>query len=130
MVNDSAINNSLHIQLKSNTLIQMINFGMIGKALLKGIWILRWTAIIAALVYVGLNLVKTIEKALEGHVVVSIMEKDLPEYLFPSVTICSKYKDGNSDILPILWLHAWKDTGMQRYKTKIFHFLLKSKYHG
>ena len=84
---------------------------MIGKALLKGIWILRWTAIIAALVYVGLNLVRTLEKALEGQVVVSLMEKDLPEYLFPSITICSKYKDGNSDVLPILWLYAWNNSG-------------------
>ena len=44
---------------------------MIGKALIKGIWVLRWTAIIAALVYVGLNLVRTVRKALEGQVVVS-----------------------------------------------------------
>ena len=84
---------------------------MIGKALIKGIWILRWTAIIAALVYVGLNLVRTLEKALEGQVVVSLMEKDLPEYLFPSITICSKYKDGNSDVLPILWIYAWNNSG-------------------
>ena len=75
--------------------------------MIKGIWVLRWTAIIAALVYVGLNLVRTVRKALEGQVVVSLMEKDLHEYLFPSITICSKYKDGNSDILPILWLQSW-----------------------
>ena len=56
---------------------------MIGKALLKGIRVLRWTAIIAALVYVGINLVRTVGKALEGQVVVSIMERDLHEYLFP-----------------------------------------------
>ena len=84
---------------------------MIGKVLLKGIRILRWTAIIAALVYVGINLVRTLEKALEGQVIVSLMEKDLPEYLFPSITICSKYKDENSDVLPILWLYAWNNSG-------------------
>ena len=111
MDNNSTINNSVNTQLKLNTSNHSINFVMIGKALLKGIWILRWTAIIAALVYVGLNLVRTLEKALEGQVVVSLMEKDLPEYLFPSITICSKYKDGNSDVLPILWLYAWNNSG-------------------
>ena len=90
---------------------------MIGKALLKGIGILRWTAIIAALVYVGINLVRTVGKALEGQVVVSIMERDLHEYLFPSITICSKYKDGNSDILPILWLQSWNDSGYYFYSS-------------
>ena len=53
----------------------LINSVMIGKALLKGIWVLRWTAIIAALIYVGLNLVRTVRKALEGQVVVSLMKK-------------------------------------------------------
>ena len=90
---------------------------MIGKALIKGIWVLRWTAIIAALVYVGLNLVRTVRKALEGQVVVSLMERDLHEYLFPSITICSKYKDGNSDILPILWLQSWNNSGKCIYST-------------
>ena len=111
MVNNSAINDSVNTQVKLNTSIHLVNFVMIGKALLKCIRILRWTAIIAALVYVGLNLVRTLEKALEGKVVVSLVEKDLPEYLFPSITICSKYKDGNSDVLPILWLHAWNNSG-------------------
>ena len=95
----------------------LINSVMIGKALLKGIWVLRWTAIIAALIYVGLNLVRTVRKALEGQVVVSIMEQDLHEYLFPSITICSKYKDGNSDILPILWLQSWNDSGKCFYSS-------------
>ena len=95
---------------------------MIGKALIKGIWVLRWTAIIAALVYVGLNLVKTVRKALEGQVVVSLMERDLHEYLYPSITICSKYKDGNSDILPILWLQSWNNSGYF-----LFCFILSNK---
>ena len=90
---------------------------MVGKALIKGIWVLRWTAIIAALVYVGLNLVRTVRKALEGQVVVSLMERDLHEYLFPSITICSKYKDGNSDILPILWLQSWNNSGKCIYSS-------------
>ena len=66
---------------------------------------------------VGLNLVRTVGKALEGQVVVSIMERDLHEYLFPSITICSKYKDGNSDVLPILWLQSWNDSGYYFYSS-------------
>ena len=82
------------------------------KILLTSISVLRWIGIIAALIYVGINTIKTIKKAQQGQVIVTLMEKDLPEYLFPSVTICAKYKDGNSDVLPIIWLEQWNTSGI------------------
>ena len=71
------------------------------KPLFITISVVRWIAIIVALIYVGINLVKTVKKAMQGQVIVSITEKDLPEYLFPSVTVCTKFKDVHSDIIPI-----------------------------
>ena len=84
---------------------------MLRKTLFITISVVRWIAIIAALIYVGINLVETIKKALQGQVIVSITEKDLPEYLFPSLTVCAKFNDGHSDIIPIIWLDQWNNSG-------------------
>ena len=73
--------------------------------------VIRYVYITAALTYVGLNFVKTYEKIQQGRTMVSIAENDLPKYLFPSVTICTKFKDGNRNILPLLWIDNWKDSG-------------------
>ena len=84
---------------------------MAYKALLKSISILRWFGIIAVMIYVGINVIKTIRKAQEDQFMVNIAEKDLPEYMFPSLTVCTKYKDENFDVLPILWLEQWNTSG-------------------
>ena len=103
---------------------------MIGKTLLNGIFLLRWLAIIAALVYVGINLIKTVRKAQQGQVIVSIMEKDLAEYLFPSITVCSKYNDGKSDVLPIIWRNPWNNSGQYLIFVHSLYFIQKSLYYG
>ena len=64
-----------------------------------------------SMIYVIYSFIQTFQKVHEGRIIVSLTENDLREYLFPSVTICSKYKDGYADILPILWLRNWNDTG-------------------
>ena len=72
---------------------------------------LRYLYITFAVVYVLYSMFKTFHKIHERRSIVSITEVDLPTYLYPSITMCSKFNDGNKDILPSLWIEKWKDSG-------------------
>ena len=72
---------------------------------------LRYLYITIAILYVLFSMFRTFKKIHESRTYVSIQEVDLHEYLFPSVTMCLKFKNGNKDILPSVWLEKWKDSG-------------------
>ena len=72
---------------------------------------LRYLYITIAVLYALYSMFRTFKKIQEGRTVVSISELDLREYLYPSVTMCFKFKDGIKDIIPSLWIDKWKDTG-------------------
>ena len=76
--------------------------------------ILRYIYIAGAFLYVVVGFTKTLKKAREGKIVDSIEEVDLHEHLYPSITICALFKNGNKDVLPLLWQSKWEETGKQK----------------
>ena len=60
----------------------------------------------------------TFKKYREGRIVVSITEKDHPQRVYPSITFCSRFKDGqNSALMPYFQavFEKAKQTGKLKY---------------
>ena len=61
----------------------------------------RIAYIIFAIYYVGQSIYSTIRKFEEGLIVVGITEKDYSQYVYPSITFCTKFNDEQkSSLLP------------------------------
>ena len=61
----------------------------------------RLAYIIFAIYYVGQSIYSTIRKYEEGLIVVGITEEDYSQYVYPSITFCTNFIDGQkSSLLP------------------------------
>ena len=83
----------------------------------------RFIYICFAIYYVGDSMYSTFRKYKEGRIVVSINEKDYQQRVYPSITFCSKFKDGQKSALTpyfhILFEKA-KQSGTLDAKIKLY----------
>ena len=74
----------------------------------------RLIYLIFAVYYVGQSIYSTFRKYEEGRIVVAVTEHDYPQRIYPSITFCTKFTDGQkSSLLPyynILYENS-KDSG-------------------
>ena len=72
--------------------------------------------IIFAIYYVGASIYSTFQKYEEGLIVVAVTEQDYPQHIYPSITFCTNFADGQkSSLLPyynLLYKNS-KDSGNQ-----------------
>ena len=59
----------------------------------------RIAYIMFAIYYVGQSIYSTIRKYEEGLIVVGITEEDYSQYVYPSITFCTKFIDGQKSAL-------------------------------
>ena len=64
-----------------------------------------------AICYVCYGFRSTMLKMIRGTTIVSSYEADKSKYRYPSVTICSEFKNGGKDVVSLLWLKKWKSLG-------------------
>ena len=62
--------------------------------------IVRLMYIIFDTYYVTQSMYSTFRKYKEGRTVVSITENDYHQYMYPSITFCTKFKNGRSALAP------------------------------
>ena len=61
--------------------------------------IFRLGYIAFAIYYVGESMYSTFRKYKEGRIVVSVTERDYPQHVYPSMTFCTKFTDGQKSSL-------------------------------
>ena len=59
----------------------------------------RFVYIVFAIYYVGDSMYSTFKKYKEGRIVVSITEEDYQQRVYPSITFCSKFTNGQNSAL-------------------------------
>ena len=79
--------------------------------------LLRFVYIVFASYYVAQSMYSTFRKYKEGRIVVSITEKDYHQHMYPSITFCTKFKNGqNSALAPYfdILLESANKSGKQK----------------
>ena len=105
----------------------VVNINKLCSRLVILIKLFRFAYIAFGIYYVGILVSKTFQKFKDGRTAIHITELHYPQYVYPSITFCSKFKDGQKTALITYFeslLEKANASGTEYFKSVLIQLVL------